>query len=99
MGGQLDGNFLAGSLPHKFIILIFTSFICLWSINFSVSLWTVKWTSKIVEREREPANQALLGSGQQHWVNCGCSGWRLVADITRSYSTDDYWTSRVRGQL
>ena len=34
MGGQLDRNFLAGSLPHKFIILIVTSFICLWSINF-----------------------------------------------------------------
>ena len=29
--------FLAGSLPHKFIILIVTSFICLWSINFSLS--------------------------------------------------------------
>ena len=38
MGGQLDGNFLPGSLPHKFIILIVTSFICLWSINFSLSL-------------------------------------------------------------
>jgi len=38
MGGQLDGNFLAGSLPHKFIILIVTSFICLWSINFSLFL-------------------------------------------------------------
>jgi len=37
MGGQLDGNFLPGSLPHKFIILIVTSFICLWSINFSLS--------------------------------------------------------------
>jgi len=34
MGGQLDGNFLHGSLPHKFIILIVTSFICLRSIIF-----------------------------------------------------------------
>jgi len=29
MGGQLDGNFLAGSLPYKFIILTVTSFISL----------------------------------------------------------------------
>ena len=36
-GGQLDGNFLSGSLPHKFIILIVTSFICLWSKFFSLS--------------------------------------------------------------
>ena len=39
MGGQLDGNFPAGSLPHKFTILIVTSFVCLWSIIFfSLSL-------------------------------------------------------------
>jgi len=38
MGCQLDGNFLAGSVPHKFIILIVTSFVCLWSINFYLSL-------------------------------------------------------------
>ena len=37
MGGQQDGNFLAGSLPHKFIILIVTSFICMWSINLYLS--------------------------------------------------------------
>jgi len=38
MGGQLDGIFLAGSLPHEFIILIVTSFICLWSIIFFLCL-------------------------------------------------------------
>ena len=38
MGGQLDGIFLTGSLPHEFIILIVTLFICLWLINFSLSL-------------------------------------------------------------
>ena len=38
MGGQLDGIFLAGSLPHEFIILIVTSFICLWLINLSLTL-------------------------------------------------------------
>jgi len=38
MGGQLDGIFLAGSLPHEFIILIVTLFIRLWLINFSLSL-------------------------------------------------------------
>jgi len=38
MGGQLHGIFLAGSLPHEFIILIVTLFICLWLINFSLSL-------------------------------------------------------------
>ena len=38
MGGQLDGIFLASSLPHEFIILIVTLFICLWLINFSLSL-------------------------------------------------------------
>jgi len=37
MGGQLDGIFPAGSLPHEFIILIVTLFICLWLINFSLS--------------------------------------------------------------
>ena len=38
MGGQLDGIFLTGSLQHEFIILIVTSFICLWLINLSLSL-------------------------------------------------------------
>ena len=38
MDGQLDGIFLAGSLPHEFIILIVTLFICLWLINFFFSL-------------------------------------------------------------
>jgi len=38
MGGQLDGIFLDGSLPHEFIILIVTLFICLWLINFFLSL-------------------------------------------------------------
>jgi len=38
MCGQLDGTFLAGSLPREFIILIVTSFICLQLINFSLSL-------------------------------------------------------------
>jgi len=37
MGGQLDGIFLAGSLPHEFIILTVTLFICLWLINFSLT--------------------------------------------------------------
>jgi len=41
MGGQLDGNFLPFSLPHKFIILIVTSFICLSSIIFFLSLITI----------------------------------------------------------
>jgi len=36
--GQLDRIFLAGSLPHEFIISIVTSFTCLWLINFSLSL-------------------------------------------------------------
>ena len=42
MGGQLDGIFLAGSLPHEFIILIVTSSISLWLINFSLSLPKVR---------------------------------------------------------
>ena len=40
MGGQLDGNFLAGSLPHKFILIV-TLIIC-FVVNqfFSLSLWS-----------------------------------------------------------
>jgi len=41
--GQLDGIFLAGSLPHEFIILIVTLFICLWLINFSFSLSVIEY--------------------------------------------------------
>jgi len=33
MGGQLDGNFLSGSLPHKFILIV-TSIICFVVNNF-----------------------------------------------------------------
>jgi len=33
MGGQIDGNFLPGSLPHKFILIV-TSIICLVVNNF-----------------------------------------------------------------
>ena len=50
MGGQLDGIFLAGSLPHEFIILIVTLFICLWLINFSLSLFFVIETHTTVYR-------------------------------------------------
>ena len=32
MGGQLDGIFLAGSLPHEFIILIVTLFLSLFFV-------------------------------------------------------------------
>jgi len=37
MGGQLDGNFLPVSLPHKFILIV-TSFVCLWWIIFFLPL-------------------------------------------------------------
>jgi len=39
MGGQLDGNFFPGSLPHKFILIV-TSIIC-FVVNKFISLcWT-----------------------------------------------------------
>jgi len=37
MGGQLDGIFLAGSLPHEFIILIVTSLVVNKFISLSLS--------------------------------------------------------------
>jgi len=37
MGGQLDGNFLPGSLPHKFILIV-TSIICFVVNIFFLSL-------------------------------------------------------------
>ena len=36
MGGQLDGNFLPGSLPHKFILIV-TLMIC-FAVNKFLSL-------------------------------------------------------------
>jgi len=43
MGGQLDGNFLPGRLPHKFILIV-TSIICFWSIIFfSRYVFPVLW--------------------------------------------------------
>ena len=68
-GGQLDGNFLSGSLPHKFIILIVTSFICLWSIIFFLSLVTTTATaaaaaaavSKQISERRGLITSRLLG--------------------------------------
>ena len=52
MGGQLDGIFLAGSLPHEFIILIVTLFICLWLINLSLSLSLSMFRTPICRCER-----------------------------------------------
>ena len=49
MGGQLDGIFLAGSLPHEFIILIVTLFICLWLINFFFSLSMLYALESLIE--------------------------------------------------
>jgi len=49
MGGQLDGIFLAGSLPREFIILIVTLFICLWLINFSLSLSMLDALESLIE--------------------------------------------------
>jgi len=49
MGGQLDGIFLAGSLPQEFIILIVTLFICLWLINFSLSLSMLDALESLIE--------------------------------------------------
>ena len=37
MGGQLDGDFLPGSQPHKFILIV-TSIICFVMNNFFLSL-------------------------------------------------------------
>ena len=37
MDGQLDGNFLPGSLPHKFILFV-TLIICFVVNNFFLSL-------------------------------------------------------------
>ena len=37
MGGQLGGNFLPDSLPHKFILIV-TSIICFVVNNFFFSL-------------------------------------------------------------
>ena len=59
MGGQLDGIFLAGSLPHEFIILIVTLFIYLWLINFSLSL-SISLAKKV--------RASPVGSGRAHVV-------------------------------
>ena len=50
MDGQLDGIFLAGSLPREFIILIVTLFICLWLINLSLSANCIDTFSLAVAR-------------------------------------------------
>jgi len=59
MGGELDGIFLAGSLPHEFIILIVTSFICWWLINLSLSLSTTQTAARL-------AQSFSLGSRPRH---------------------------------
>jgi len=69
MGGQLDGSFLAGSLPHELIILIVTSFICLWLIIFFLSLSyhlhefrvynNIQYNAKFVKRHVAVASEAL----------------------------------------
>jgi len=40
MGSQLDGNFLPGSLPHKFILIVIL-IICFVVNNFFLSLFVV----------------------------------------------------------
>jgi len=57
MGGQLDGIFFSGSLPHKFILIV-TSFIRLWWINFSLSLArrcdVTQFSAEVEPRWRRP---------------------------------------------
>jgi len=39
MGGQLDGNFRPGSLPHKFILIVTSRLFALWWIIFFLCLY------------------------------------------------------------
>jgi len=71
MGGQLEGIFLAGSLPHEFIILIVTPFICLWSINFFLCLAGTAFsalTLLVGRQEGHPACKKLSG-GVLAWLS------------------------------
>jgi len=53
MGGQLDGNFLPGSLPHKFVSIV-TSIIC------SAKPWTRRWSeTKTSTPSRQKAAKRL----------------------------------------
>jgi len=80
MGGQLDGNFLAGSLPHEFIILIVASFICLWSINFSLPL------------EVGPINTAKgLGSAVSSPSGSGADRKRKWNLVYLALKSDTWW--------
>ena len=69
MGGQLDGIFLAGSLPHEFIILTVTSFIYL-RLIMGYFLYLSQWG-------RCPSKIALsLGRnlGLVHWAHLPQNG-------------------------
>jgi len=74
MGGQLDGIFLAGSLPHEFIILIVTLFICLWFVNKFLSLSLRRFLSRVsAERARHRCGIPVIAT------RCGgasCPTWQ-----------------------
>jgi len=52
MGGQLDGNFLPGSLPHKFILFV-TLIICFVVNIFSLSLMTCVFLKDAADLEAQ----------------------------------------------
>jgi len=49
MGGQLDGNFLPGSLPHKFVLIV-TSIICFVVNKFSLSLFSLSTKPEVMSQ-------------------------------------------------
>jgi len=58
MGGQLDGNFLPGSLPHKFVLIV-TSIICFVVNKFFLSLFSLHKTGSNVATCRNAASGEL----------------------------------------
>ena len=88
MGGQLDGNFLPGSLPHKFILIV-TSIICFVMNKFlSLSVSSGEWLG-CCGRVHGYSISNYFGPGRGRvWlhglscygnesslVNCSHSGW------------------------
>ena len=93
MGGQLEGIFLAGSLPHEFIILIVTLFICLWLIIFfslSYDHWLAYFSATTVTNISRSFYPRDGGRNQQNHV----TGTLCIPDAwsrNRKGSAADCW--------
>jgi len=97
MGGQLDGNFLPGSLPHKFILFV-TLIIC-FAVNIFFSLSTLVPSPVFTNLAKpEELRQEISINAARPALSSKCEQ-RLVASGRRKLVRCEYYSLFFTGMM